>query len=92
MIHDLTEMVKGLLMQFYKTTKHKPERILFFRDGVSEGQFDKVSGDFPRTSRRIFRSMLRRENEGEKNVRNFAEHLCSVTTYFWSAGNLQGDY
>ena len=35
---------RELLMEFYQTCKHKPERILFFRDGVSEGQFYQVRG------------------------------------------------
>lgn len=32
-------MVKLLLLQFYKRCRAKPARILFYRDGVSEGQF-----------------------------------------------------
>lgn len=32
-------MVMNLLIKFYKTTKQKPARLIFFRDGVSEGQF-----------------------------------------------------
>ena len=32
-------MAANLLIKFYKNTKRKPERIIFFRDGVSEGQF-----------------------------------------------------
>ncbi|CAI6005991.1 unnamed protein product [Closterium sp. NIES-64] len=32
-------LVRDLLMEFYQTAKRKPERIIFFRDGVSEGQF-----------------------------------------------------
>ena len=32
-------MAASLLVKFYKNTKRKPERIIFFRDGVSEGQF-----------------------------------------------------
>lgn len=32
-------MVKELLIQFYKSTHFKPMRIIFYRDGVSEGQF-----------------------------------------------------
>lgn len=41
-IHDLTTMVKELLVQFYLTTRFKPHRIIFYRDGVSEGQFPSV--------------------------------------------------
>lgn len=42
-IRDLAEMVRECLIQFYKTNgKTKPERIVFYRDGVSEGQFDQV--------------------------------------------------
>ena len=35
-------MVRELLIQFYQSTNHKPCRIIFYRDGVSEGQFDQV--------------------------------------------------
>ncbi|CAB5357692.1 unnamed protein product [Rhizophagus irregularis] len=41
-IGDLAEMVKELLKTFYQTCGRKPERILFYRDGVSEGQFSIV--------------------------------------------------
>ncbi|CAH1761647.1 8916_t:CDS:10 [Entrophospora sp. SA101] len=41
-IADLTSMVKELLKLFYQTCGRKPERILFYRDGVSEGQFASV--------------------------------------------------
>jgi hypothetical protein len=41
-IGDLSEMVKELLKTFYQTCGRKPERILFYRDGVSEGQFPIV--------------------------------------------------
>ena len=42
-INDLAVMVKELLLDFYKATrKWKPVRIIFYRDGVSEGQFDQV--------------------------------------------------
>lgn len=30
------------MKNFKKKTTRKPERIVFFRDGVSEGQFDEV--------------------------------------------------
>ena len=35
-------MVKELLIQFYKSTRFKPNRIILYRDGVSEGQFQTV--------------------------------------------------
>lgn len=41
-IYDLANMVKELLIQFYKSTHFKPMRIIFYRDGVSEGQFTQV--------------------------------------------------
>ncbi|CAJ0627017.1 5591_t:CDS:10 [Entrophospora sp. SA101] len=42
MISDLANMVKELLKTFYQTCGKKPDRILFYRDGVSEGQFEQV--------------------------------------------------
>ncbi|CAG8594399.1 4778_t:CDS:10 [Diversispora eburnea] len=41
-IVDLANMVKELLKTFYQTCGRKPERIIFYRDGVSEGQFRQV--------------------------------------------------
>ena len=41
-IHELASMVKELLIQFYVATRFKPTRIIFYRDGVSEGQFGHV--------------------------------------------------
>lgn len=35
-------MVKALLISFYRVNNAKPRRIIFFRDGVSEGQFREV--------------------------------------------------
>ena len=42
-ISELSSMVKELLIQFYRATRYKPNRIIFYRDGVSEGQFNQVS-------------------------------------------------
>lgn len=42
MIQELKEMTKNLLRAFYRSTKHKPQRIVMFRDGVSESQFLEV--------------------------------------------------
>ncbi|KAG1144877.1 hypothetical protein G6F37_004077 [Rhizopus arrhizus] len=41
-IADLANMVKELLKSFYQSCGQKPERMLFYRDGVSEGQFKQV--------------------------------------------------
>ncbi|XP_047064964.1 protein argonaute 12-like [Lolium rigidum] len=35
-------MIRELLVSFYKATGCKPSRIIFYRDGVSEGQFSQV--------------------------------------------------
>lgn len=35
-------MIRDLLISFKKSTGHKPCRIIFYRDGVSEGQFSQV--------------------------------------------------
>lgn len=45
MILDLATAVKELLIEFFRfNRKSKPRRIIFFRDGVSEGQFMQVGG------------------------------------------------
>lgn len=41
-ITELASMVREMLIQFYKSTRFKPHRIIFYRDGVSEGQFQQV--------------------------------------------------
>ncbi|KAJ1507315.1 hypothetical protein HMI56_000160 [Coelomomyces lativittatus] len=41
-ILDMGSMVFELLQEFYKATGTKPQRILFYRDGISEGQFSEV--------------------------------------------------
>uniref|UniRef100_A0A8C6PPB5 Argonaute RISC catalytic component 2 n=1 Tax=Nothobranchius furzeri TaxID=105023 RepID=A0A8C6PPB5_NOTFU len=41
-IQDLANMVRELLIQFYKSTRFKPTRIIYYRDGISEGQFSQV--------------------------------------------------
>merc|ERR1711971_675153 len=39
-IEELSDMVKDLIMMFYKSTGgYKPHRVIMYRDGVSEGQF-----------------------------------------------------
>uniref|UniRef100_T1JA38 Uncharacterized protein n=1 Tax=Strigamia maritima TaxID=126957 RepID=T1JA38_STRMM len=41
-ITNLKDKVRELLVEFYRATKHKPVRIIFYRDGVGEGQFYEV--------------------------------------------------
>ncbi|KAG0352789.1 eukaryotic translation initiation factor 2C, 2, partial [Gamsiella multidivaricata] len=41
-IADLADMAVELLKTFYQNCGKKPERILFYRDGVSEGQFADI--------------------------------------------------
>ncbi|RUS25667.1 ribonuclease H-like domain-containing protein [Jimgerdemannia flammicorona] len=41
-IQDLSNMAKELLNTFYQTSGKKPSGILFYRNGVSEGQFKEV--------------------------------------------------
>jgi len=41
-IQDLKNVVNKLLKQFNKITKKKPQALVMFRDGVSEGQFTIV--------------------------------------------------
>ncbi|GKB80914.1 PAZ domain-containing protein [Tanacetum coccineum] len=35
-------LIRELLISFRKATGHKPHRLIFYRDGVSEGQFSEV--------------------------------------------------
>ncbi|OXU25990.1 hypothetical protein TSAR_010814 [Trichomalopsis sarcophagae] len=41
-IVDLAEIMKIQLKYFYTSTGYKPERLIFYRDGVSEGQFGQI--------------------------------------------------
>ena len=38
-IQDMKDITVRMLKSFYRRNNRKPERILMFRDGVSEGQF-----------------------------------------------------
>lgn len=53
-IQDLASMVRELLIQFYKSTRYKPTRIIFYRDGVSEGQFRQVSSKCTHSVKTLF--------------------------------------
>jgi eukaryotic translation initiation factor 2C len=42
LIQDIGGMVRDLLISFKQSTGQKPQRIIFYRDGVSEGQFYQI--------------------------------------------------
>ena len=42
-IDDLTEMVVEAVVDFISTNRTPPKRIFFYRDGVSEGEFERVA-------------------------------------------------
>lgn len=46
-VQDLTSMARELLIQFYKSTRFKPTRIIYYRGGVSEGQMKQVLPSAP---------------------------------------------
>ncbi|KAF9198243.1 hypothetical protein BGZ49_001005 [Haplosporangium sp. Z 27] len=41
-IQDLQPLIKELIRTYKRVTGHHPKRILFYRDGVSEGQFESI--------------------------------------------------
>uniref|UniRef100_A0A453E8C8 Piwi domain-containing protein n=1 Tax=Aegilops tauschii subsp. strangulata TaxID=200361 RepID=A0A453E8C8_AEGTS len=45
LIEALEGIVKKLLLSFEKQSKQRPKQLIFYRDGVSEGQFRKVLED-----------------------------------------------
>ncbi|EFJ10806.1 hypothetical protein SELMODRAFT_235430 [Selaginella moellendorffii] len=54
MIEHLHDMVVDLMRAFFTHTRLKPERLLFFRDGVSEGQFSDVLNNEVQAIQRAF--------------------------------------
>ncbi|KAJ3678657.1 hypothetical protein LUZ60_002460 [Juncus effusus] len=56
-ISDLGEMVKDHLMAFRRATGFEPHQIIFYRDGVSEGQFHQVLAYEINAIRRICSSL-----------------------------------
>lgn len=57
MIVDLERMAIPLLKKYYKKNKRKPERIVFYRDGVSEGQYGEVCKKEVRALKKAFASI-----------------------------------
>lgn len=69
-IQDLASMVRELLIQFYKSTRYKPTRIIFYRDGVSEGQFRQVSSHFLS------------QNDGRARTKKKSSLLCFIASTY----------
>jgi hypothetical protein len=44
LVANLQYPIRELLIAFYQVNRVKPEAIVFFRDGVSEGEYDQVGG------------------------------------------------
>ncbi|CAG8681311.1 7007_t:CDS:2, partial [Acaulospora colombiana] len=75
MIADLSGMVKEMLRAFYQNCGKKPARILFYRDGVSEGQFHEV---------------IKKEVKAIKVVESTIVHPVEFDFYIQSQAGLQG--
>ncbi|XP_052762994.1 protein argonaute-2-like isoform X3 [Mya arenaria] len=67
-IQELASMVKELLIQFYKATRFKPTRIIFYRDGVSEGQFQSVSRVLSHELRAIREACMKLEADYQPGI------------------------
>lgn len=57
-ILDMGSMVFDLLNCFFKEQKKYPEKIIFYRDGVSEGEFLEVLRSEVESIRRVFKKLL----------------------------------
>ena len=82
-------MVQELLQEFYRNTKKRPEKIIVYRDGVSEGQFDAVvREELPQVRQtlppallqppqHVFASVLRctREANGSLHLHKLLHHV-----------------
>ena len=61
---DLKDSVVKLLKMFHQKSRLKPERIIFMRDGVSEGQFPHVRTTSKLPHRSVHNSLLSKESIG----------------------------
>ncbi|KAJ8880835.1 hypothetical protein PR048_017306 [Dryococelus australis] len=56
-IKDLQNIMREHLLFFYNSTSLKPQKIIFYRDGVSEGQFSQVLNEELQAIRRSCQSL-----------------------------------
>lgn len=59
-IENLQEMTNNLLHAFYLKNNTLPDRILFYRDGVSEGQFEHVLRIEVKALKTVFESIYKK--------------------------------
>lgn len=79
-IQDLTNMVRELLIQFYKSTRFKPTRIIYYRGGVSEGQMKQVPSD-------DLLLLVKRDWHlcpTKYGLHLFKRMICSFNEFFWA--------
>ncbi|KAE8915142.1 Protein argonaute-2 [Phytophthora fragariae] len=54
-IQLLPHMLRDLFLAYYESTNRKPERVIYYRDGVSEGQFYDILQTEMRALRKAFK-------------------------------------
>ncbi|KAL3656860.1 hypothetical protein V7S43_018203 [Phytophthora oleae] len=54
-IQQLPNMLRELFLAYYENTKRKPERVVYYRDGVSEGQMYDILQTEMRALRKAFK-------------------------------------
>ncbi|KAG6614629.1 Argonaute4 (AGO4) [Phytophthora cinnamomi] len=56
-IQQLPHMLRDLFLSFYRSTDRRPERVIYYRDGVSEGRFYDILQSEMRALRRTFKML-----------------------------------
>jgi len=56
-IQQLPSMLRELFLAFYKSTNRQPERVVYYRDGVSEGRFFDILQSEMRALRKTFKML-----------------------------------
>ncbi|KAG2788143.1 Protein argonaute [Phytophthora cactorum] len=56
-IQHLVDMLRDLLLAFYRSTNRQPERVIYYRDGVSEGRFHDILQAEMRALRKTFKML-----------------------------------
>ncbi|KAI9096097.1 Piwi domain-containing protein [Phlyctochytrium arcticum] len=65
-IQDVYGMTMELLRAFYRTTNAKPKRIIFYRDGASEGQFAEIRHTEVQAVKRACADIEKLSNSGKE--------------------------